>query len=148
MKTLYVAQPKQQKFIFLALGALFLFQGLDNFTESGFGFHFWLSIIQIALSLFIILYGFSIGKSRYAPKIILSNTSIGFHRGMFSKAKKIHLADVKLIQLKPEVVSVTLSESNLSFTFPYEGTNRTSLMDELVAYAHSNEIPVERVSYN
>ncbi|MEO1254369.1 MAG: hypothetical protein AAFY41_05725, partial [Bacteroidota bacterium] len=86
-------------------------------------------------------------RNKYAPRIILENDKIVMKNDMFSKMKSILLEDVKLIQLKPERVTVITKEFDFSHSFQYESLNKTEIMEAINNYAIQKDIPLEKVSY-
>jgi len=150
MKTLIVEQPKQHKYLFLFMGGLFLFQGIINLVGRDSSFDVWLGSIQVLASVFYLYYSYSLTRpnSIFSAKIILEEESITLDKGVFYKRKLIPVKDIKLIQLKPETLSVMLNEFDFTYSFGYECENKNQLRDLVTEYSFEKGIPVERVSYN
>ncbi|WP_421764998.1 hypothetical protein [Ekhidna sp.] len=123
METIYLEQPKKHKYLNILLAVIFFTQGILNLVEPDGGFSITLGIIQILLSIF---YGVMIittmkQKSVYSPRITLSDQSISLKKDFFSKTQTISLDDIKLVQLKPEKLTVLTKEYDFAYSFPYDG---------------------------
>ncbi len=137
------------KYANVFLGAIFIVQGVLNLMKGGFGFHFYFGIFQILFGIFFGYYGYGFlsPKARYAPRITLDNDRITMKSDMFSKARSIFLQDIKLLQLKPEQLTVMTKEFDFSHSFHCDTLNKNEIMDTIAEYAMKKNIPVERVPY-
>lgn len=149
MKTIYLEQPKKHVYLNILLASIFLAQGILNLVNQDGRFSIGLGIAQILLALF---YGFLLlitfrPKSAYAPRITLGSNSIELKKGFFSKKRIISLDDIKLVQLKPEKLTLITKEYDFAHSFPYESLNKHLIMDQIADFAKSNNLPIERVPY-
>ncbi len=86
-------------------------------------------------------------KSNFIPRILLGNASITLHRGTFSKPKTISIEEIKLIQLKPERLTIMTKEYDFSHSIAYEGANKDLIRKEIEAYSTQMNLPLEKVGY-
>ncbi|WP_425392090.1 hypothetical protein [Ekhidna sp.] len=150
MKTLYLEQPKGQQTLHIILMAIFLAQGVLNLRKPDDTFMLILAILQISLAGFYGFYYFSVLKPKrpkYAPQINLNENEISFFKGLFYKPKTIQHKEIKVVQLKPERVSVMTKEFDFTYHFDYDSSNKAQIQHELEAYCELNNLPVEKVSY-
>lgn len=151
MKTLYIEQPKQQKYLYLFLASTFVLQGVLNLAKNEPGFTFWFGIFQLVFAISLVLYAFSIIRpnAANAPRIHLGNEDITLHKGLiFHKPKTIQHTDIKVIQLKPEELNIITNSYDFQHSMHYEGINKKELMEEIQNYANANSIAIERINYN
>lgn len=149
MKTLYLEQPKSQQTLHILLMVIFLFQGVLNLRKLEDTFSITLAILQIGLAIFYGLYYFSVlkpKKSRYTPKIKLGENAITFFKGVFYKPRTILHDDIKVVQIKPERVSVMTKEFDFTYNFEYESLNKSEIKNEIEAYCIARNLPTERIS--
>ncbi len=150
MKTLYIEQPKQQKYLYLFMGGLFLFQGIINLFHDTGSLSFWLGIFQVSFSVFCFLYSYSIIKpqSFNNPRIQLGTDSITLFKGNFSgKPVNVSHSDIKMIQLKPERITLMTKAFDFTHSMDYQGTNKAEIIHEIETYAKELNLPFEHISY-
>ncbi|MEO9870566.1 hypothetical protein [Ekhidna sp.] len=150
MKTLYIKQTKPQKYLYILMGAIFIFQGIVGLMKDVTEISFWFGFPQLGFGIFCGLYAFSIIKpsSINSPRIFLGEEDITLHLGLpLKKPKTIAHSDIKLIQLKPEQLSVITKEYDFTHSISYEAPNKEETMSELADYAKEKNLPVERLSY-
>lgn len=149
MRTLYLKQPQKTKVLNILLGIIFIVQGVLNLVEPKNNFSIVLGIIQLVLGLVYAIFTYISIKpnSSFTTRISLGEEFIQFKRDFFSKTRTIHLEDIKLMQLKPEQLTLMTKEFDFAYSVNYEASNKQEIMDELAEYAQSNNIPVERIKY-
>ncbi len=150
MKTLIIEHPKQQKNLYILLGVIFFLQGIINLSKEGMDFSFWLGIVQLLSTAVFILYATSVLRpnSRYAPRIYLGEDDITLHNGnLFSKPKTVTHHEIKLIQLKPERLTIITKSYDFAHSIDYQGLNQKQLMEEIDQYAQTKNLPVEHITY-
>ena len=143
--TLYLQPNRKAKYINILLGVIFIFQGLLNLLKEGFGFYF--GIFEVLFGAIFFYFGFDSTKptSKNASKITLDADQIAFKKDLFSKTRTILHEDIKLLQLKPEKLTVMTKEFGFSYSFPYEAPNKQEITDSIAQYAMDRCIPIERI---
>ena len=150
MKTLYIEPPKKQKYVYLLLGGLFFLQGVLNLSEEKTGLTLTIAVIQIVSSIFFILHGMSVIKpeSRYIPKIYLGDEDITLFSGLpLARPKTVTHDKIKLIQLKPESLTVITTHFDFEHSIDYQGINKKEIVEEISEYAEDKNLPIERINY-
>ena len=147
--TLYLQPNTKLKNINIFLGIIFFAQGVLNLLEGDYDFSFYFGIFQVLFGIFYGYYAYTLAnpKPKNGPKITLGDKQIELKKDLFSKTRIILLEDIKLLQLKPENLTVMTKEFDFSYSFHYEALNKQEIMDGIAIYAHGKNIPVERVPY-
>ena len=149
MKTLHLKQPQNLKAINILLAVLFVSQGILNLSDINNTFDLVLGIIQILLGVFYIFLAQSFVKpnSSFAPRISLSEDAITLKKGFFQGAMNFKIEDIKLIQFKPENLTVMTKEFDFSYSINYEALKKQEIIEEVELFAKERNIPIEHVSY-
>lgn len=128
---------------------LFTAQGVINLGHKK-TYMFVLALLQIGVAVLYGLYYFSVLKprrSKYSPQINLNENEISFFKGLFYKRKTIQHEEIKVVQLKPERISVMTKEYDFTYNFDYEALNKTEIQKEIESYCLVNNLPYEKISY-
>lgn len=149
MRTIYLRQPKNQKSLNILLAVIFISQGILNLTDIKNNFDIILGVFQVTLALAYIFIALSPAKpnSKLASRISLNDQSIELKKGLFGGSALFKLDEIKLIQFKPEKLTVMSKEFDHSYSIDYEVINKQEIIAEVEEFAKSHAIPVEHISY-
>lgn len=149
MKTLHLKQPQNQKAINFLLAIIFISQGIMNLVDYEDNFDLVLGIIQTTLGIVYIFITQSLVKpnSSLAPRISLSNELIELKKGFWGGTKTVKLDDIKIIQFKPEQLTVMTKEFDFSYSINYESLNKQEIIEEVESFAKAQNLPIEHITY-
>ena len=141
-KTFFIAQDKWM----MVFGAfIFIFNGvIMATTESAMSFAFNLGLFNLIFSISFLLWAIlrMSKKSKYAPKIKISDNVIELKSKVLKQAKVIPWNEIKSVNFKGIQISLESSEEQLTFpkTVNLEQTNQ--IKDLLRKFATSKNIEV------